>query len=133
MLLSDEEIQERVSSPLNLLNRLRHATTAIPSLPPPKSDDIIPNISDKIDEQLTGDVRKQAAEILSLSLKELKLRIPDVQKPEKLAQIASEMNKVLVARDDKESGNRTPQVIVYAPQVLQETHFESITLSEDNR
>ena len=129
MLLTDEEIQERISSPMNLLNRLRSATKPqIPSLPTPSSQDIIPDLDDKLG---MNDARKTAAKILSLSLKELEQRIPDIQKPEKLAQIAVEMNKVITANENKDKA-ATSQIIVYAPQVVQESHFETISLKEDN-
>lgn len=129
MLLTDEDVQERISSPQNLLNRLRKAASpgGIPSLPPPNSKDIIPDLDEKLE---TKDIRKQAASIMAKSLKELEARIPDIQKPEKLAQIASEMNKVLTAGQDKEKA-ATSQIIVYAPQLVEENHFETITLDED--
>jgi len=128
MLLSDEEISERIQSPMNLLNRLRKATEKVvsPSLPSPKANDIIPDL----DSKLIGNARQQAAEILDLTLKELKLRIPDIQKPEKLAQIADQMNKVLTSRPEKENENNGPSIIVYAPQTLQESHFETVILNE---
>ena len=130
MLLSDEEIQERIESPLNLLNRLRHASKAnSPCLPAPTAADLIPNL----DERIGPDVKKQAAKIMSSALKELEMRLPDVQKPEKLAMIAVEMNKVLVAQRDKEDNKSGPQIVVYAPQVIQESHFETITLNEETR
>jgi len=127
MILSDEEVQERVESPLNLLNRLRHATRGnSPCLPAPKSSDLIPDLDSKIGP----DVKKQANRIMSAALAELELRIPDVSKPEKLAQIASEMNKVLVAREDKDKALNAPQIIVYAPRVIEESHFETIVTQE---
>jgi hypothetical protein len=126
MLLTDEEIQERLESPMNLLNRLKNATKAhSPSLPPPSAKDLIPDL----DEKLDGDVKRQAEKIMRSALKELEVRIPDVQKPEKLAQIAAEMHKVLIANKDKGPENG-PQFIIYAPQVIQESHFEQIVVQE---
>ena len=133
MLYTDEDVQERVSSPLNLLNRLRTAVNKKPStpcLPAPSISDLIPDINEKVEENLT-DVRKQASKILTATLKELEARIPDIQKPEKLAQIAVEMNKVLVTRDDRDKEDKTPRVIVYAPQVINENVFETIHVSEE--
>lgn len=128
MLLTDDDIQERIESPLNLLNRLRNVSRAhSPSLPIPKSGDLIPDL----DERLGPDTKKQAAKIMGMALKELEMRIPDVQKPEKLAAIAESMNKVVMAREDKDKDKNAPQVIVYAPQVIQESHFETIVLKED--
>jgi len=129
MLLTDEEIQNRIESPLNLLNRLKNASKAhSPSLPTPKANDLIPNL----DERLGPDVKKQAATIMSNALRELEMRLPEVQKPEKLAAIAKSMNDVLIAREDKDKASNAPQIIVYAPQVIQESHFgEVIVLKED--
>lgn len=129
MILSDEEVQERVESPLNLLNRLRSRSQnhESPCLPP-KSTDIIPNIDEKLNSSVAN-VRQKAAAILSSTLDELRQRIPDVQKPEKLAQIAAEMNKVLITRDEK-SENKTSQIIVYAPQIREENNFETIVVNE---
>lgn len=126
MLLTDEEIQERIESPLNLLNRLRNASRAnSPCLP--TAADLIPDL----DEKIGPDIKKQATKIMNSALKELEMRLPDVQKPEKLAQIAAEMNKVLLAQQkDKEGDKGGPQIVVYAPQVIQESHFETITIQE---
>jgi len=130
MLLTDEEIVERIDSPMNLLNRLRNVTqprTGIPSMPPPTTKDIGLDVESKIAQ---GKIRDSAAEIMGLALHELKQRIPEIQKPEKLAQIASEMNKVLTSRQD-ENKNPAAQIIVYAAQVIQETHFQALTLTDD--
>lgn len=133
MLLSDEEIQERIESPMNLLNRLRQESTPnsrqtnIPGLPPSTKD---LGLDDKIDSKLAvGKLRETAAEVMATALRELKIQIPNVQKPEKLAQIAREMNSVLQSRPDE--GKVPPQIIVYAPQVIQENHFQELTLRDD--
>jgi len=128
MLLTDDDIQERLSSPLNLMNRLRQAATAthIPSLPSPTTKDIGLDVEGKI---ATTKLRENAAEIMALSLAELKQRIPDIQKPEKLAQISNEMNKILQSRPDDDK--KAAQIIVYAPQVIQENHFQELTLRDD--
>jgi hypothetical protein len=128
MLLTDEEITSRIESPMNLLNRLRNETKKVvsPSLPNPKAEDIIP----ELDQKLIGNARQQAASILDATLKELKQRIPDIQKPEKLAQIADQMNKILTSRPEKENEKNGPSIIVYAPQTLTEAHFETVVLNE---
>ena len=116
MILPDEEIQERIQSPLNLLNRLREASknaASSPCMPAPKASDLI----DDLDEKLSyKDVRKQATSIMSKALTELEARLPEVHKPEKVAQIAAEMNKILISRDEKEE-KKIAQIIVYAPQI----------------
>lgn len=127
MILSDEEVQERVQSPLNLLNRLRSVTSQANSpCMPPKASDLIPDLEDKI---AIKDVRKQAAAIMSKALTELDSRLPEVHKPEKVAQIAAEMNKILMTRDEKDE-KKIAQIIVYAPQIVQESTFETIVVNE---
>jgi hypothetical protein len=130
MILSDEEIQERLESPLNLLNRLRKATTPkstqIPCLPPPTSKDLGLDIDEKV---AVGKLRQTAAGIMALSLEQLKGRIPDIQKPETLAKIAGEMNKVVQSRQDEDK--KTSQIIVYAPSVIQENNFQELVLVDE--
>jgi hypothetical protein len=127
MLLSDEEIEERLTSPNNLLNRLREATT--PKLPLPGANNMPPTSKDldiDIDAKLAATlIRDKAAVIMASALDELKHRMPDVQKPEKLAAIAAEMNKVLTSRQDQDKV-KPSQIIVYAPAVISENHFETI-------
>lgn len=130
MLLTDEELQERLESPLNLLNRLKNATqpkTGIPTMPPVTSEDIKLDIPGKL---AANNLRDTAARVMGKALQELEVQLPNVQKPEKLAQIANEMNKVLNAQPDKDK-NPPAQIIVYAPQVIQENYFQELTLKED--
>lgn len=136
MILTDEEITERLESPLNLMNRLRRATESItpsnsnfiPSFPP-TSDQLIQDLQDKING---GTVKTKANGILAKTLDELDRRLPEIQKPEKLAQIASEMSKVVNAQDNKNSGERSdkPQIIIYAPQTINESHYETMVVNE---
>jgi hypothetical protein len=137
MLLSDDEIQERIESPINLLNRLKtslnrtiapHTPVPIPSLPPPSSSDIIEDLEDKIK---ASSVRSKAVGIMTAAMDELKIRIPDVQKPEKLAQIAAEMAKVVSHQDQRNQGdNKLSQIIVYAPQVQNISNYEIVDVAE---
>ena len=130
MLLTDEENQERLESPMNLLNRLKTATTpktGIPTMPPVTSEDIKLDIPGKL---AANGLRDTAARVMGKALKELEVQLPNVQKPEKLAQIATEMNKVLNATQDKDK-NPPAQIIVYAPQVIQENYFQELTLKEE--
>lgn len=132
MILSDDEIKERIESPLNLLNRLKtslsratHPTS--PSLPP-KAEDIVSDLEDKIKN---NSARSKANSIMLSAMTELEKRIPEVQKPEKLAQIASEMSRVISNHDAKpSSGNITSQIIVYAPQIQSLDNFDIIDVAE---
>lgn len=137
MLLNDEEIKERIESPLNLLNRLKtslnrtiapHTPVSIPSLPPPSSSEIIEDLEEKISKST---VRSKAVGILTAAMDELHARIPEVQKPEKLAQIAAEMAKVVSHQDNRNQGDKQlSQIIVYAPQVQNIDNYDIIDVAE---
>ena len=131
MLLTDSEVKERIESPMNLLNRLRSATNLASLSPclPPSSKDIIENLEEKIG---FGSIKSKATNIMSAALDELRSRIPEVQKPEKLASIAAEMSKVVngVNNNKIEDNRKIAQVIIYAPQILSESAFDVIEVNE---
>lgn len=127
MVLTDEEVKERIESPLNLLNRLKAASaspTRSPSLPP-TSEEIIGDLEDKIK---VGKIKNEAAVIMADSLRELKANISNC-KPEKLAEIAERMNKIVSSASERDK-EKTNQIIVYAPQVINESYFESVLVRE---
>ncbi len=128
MLLSDAEIQERLESPINLMNRLRQLGNPAPVVSlPPKSDEIIPNLDEKL-----NDTRSKAVGILNATMDELRRRLPEVQKPEKLAIIAKEMSQVVAHQDSKSQGSiQAGQIIVYAPQMASIEQFEIIDVQEE--
>lgn len=136
MLLNDDEIQERIESPLNLLNRLKsslgkaispHQAPHIPSIPP-KSSDIIDDLENKISN---SSVRSKAVGILNAAMDELKNRIPEVHKPEKLAAIATEMSKVISNQDNRNQGDKAQaQIIVYAPRVQNIENYQILDVAE---
>ncbi len=125
MILSDQEVEERINSPLNLLNRLRSVSKAVsPSLPErssPKSEDIIGDLEDKIK---VGKIKGEAAVIMAEALAELKLNIGNV-KPEKLADIAEKLNKIVTSSAEREK-DKVSQIIVYAPQLTEESNFQIV-------
>lgn len=131
MILTDEQIQERIESPLNLLNRLKSITSLQTTSPcfPPSSEQIIDDLTEKL---AYGSIKSKAAGIMTAAMDELKIRLPEVTKPEKLAQIASEMSKVVNAADSNKREERSdkPQIIIYAPQVVSENHFETMLVNE---
>jgi len=133
MLLEDEELKRRIESPMNLLNRLKTATnphkfTPIPELPP-TADEIIDELNDKI---TSGSIKSKAMNLMSSALDELKAKLPEVHKPEKLAQIAADMNKVINGVESKVAGPviNGAQIIIYAPQVVLEETFDVVELVE---
>lgn len=127
MILNDEEIKERVESPLNLMNRLRKTSetkTISPCLP--SASDLVNNLDEKIEN---GTIKQQAFGIMNDAMKELKLRIPEISKPEKLAQIARDMNQIVTARQDTDR-DKPAQIVIYAPQVINENTFETVVVRE---
>ena len=144
MILNDDEIQERIESPLNLLNRLKNATKRgsiqpfgspissdqipvdIPTLPP-KSSDLIDDLESKI---VNATARTKAMSIMVSAMSELQQRLPEVQKPETLARIANEMSKVISNQDNKPVANQMSQIIVYSPQIQPLENYEVIDIKE---
>lgn len=129
MLLSDEEIQERMESPINLMNRLKEASKPAPvvGIPAPTSDQIIPNINEKL-----NDTRAKATAILNATMDELRKRLPEVQKAEKLAIIAKEMSQVVAHQDQKNNtGVQAGQIVIYAPTIQKLEDFEIIDVQEN--
>jgi hypothetical protein len=131
MILSESEVIERIESPLNLLNRLRsahvnsHTKTPVVSLPPTSSE-IIDDLQEKIQ---VGSIKSKAMGIMVSAMDELKTRLPEVQKPERLAAIAAEMGKVINSTQIKIEDNRKQaQIIIYAPQVVNEDRFDVIDM-----
>jgi len=130
MILSDDEIQQRIESPINLLNRLRTSLdkTITPQSPclPPKSADIIEDLENKI-----SNTRTKAIGILNAAMDELRVRLPEVQKPERLAAIAAEMSKVVAHQDSKNTGDKSlSQIIVYAPKVQNIENYKVVEIAE---
>lgn len=142
MLLSDDEITERMESPLNLLNRLRTSldkspspalpiphdhSIQIPSLPPSASD-LIPDLNDRISDVGT---RSKAVKILNAAMDELQMRMPEIQKPERLAAIATEMSKVINQHDSKPREENTQgRIVVYAPQIQSISNYNIVEVNE---
>lgn len=139
MILTDDDIKERIESPLNLLNRLKKITkesSSLPSLPaiikhpalPPTSDQLIDNIDDKIAE---ASARSKAMNIMLSAMNSLEARIPEIQKPKELSDIATSMSKIM-ANQSQNNANRgtTSQIIVYAPQVQKLENFDIIDVTE---
>jgi hypothetical protein len=133
MLLTEEELKERMESPLNLLNRLRqetspHGSSKIVSLPPTASE-VIENLEDKIKH---GTAKSKAVALLISAMDELKERLPEVQKPEKLAAIAASMAKVVDSGSIKIEDNRKQaQIIIYSPRFSKETDYEVVNSTEE--
>jgi len=127
MLLEEEELKKRMESPMNLLNKLKSAinphTISIPALPP-SSDDVIDDIEQKI---TIGSIKGKALGLMSSALDELKAKLPEVSRPEKLAAIAADMGKVINNTEQrKDAPVAQAQIIIYAPQMMDENVFNVV-------
>lgn len=132
MVLSEADIQERLESPINLMNRLRDITkntnknqNLIPSLPP-TSDQIVNDLEEKLK---ANSLKSKATSIMMSTLNELELRIVETDKPEKLARIAESMNKIIESAAPRDKANNIGQVIIYAPAVVNESKYDTIDVS----
>lgn len=135
MILTEQEVKDRMESPINLLNRLRDITnnhtngskSSIVSIPP-TADKLITDIDDKL---ANGSLKSKAAVIMSEAMHELRSRLPEVQRPEKLAAIAAEMNKIVTAKNESDDDKHEKATFhVFAPQFVSENHYETIHVRE---
>jgi hypothetical protein len=154
MLLTDEQIEARVSSSGNLLNRLgistnRTAKIQHPSLPvidvkskvespslPPRNpgeltiDDLIHDVDSKIQ---VGQSHTKSINILNKTLDILSDRLEEIEKPEKLGLIAFHMHRIVneqktrVLKDD----NATPQIIIYKPMMINVDELSIVAAPND--
>jgi hypothetical protein len=138
MLIEDEELKRRIESPSNLLNRLKTITTSrdrtsslpvinIPALPP-SADEVIDDIEKKI---TIGSIKGKALGIMSSALDELKEKLPEIGKPDKLSKVIADMSKVY---DSVENRNmpavQAAQIIIYAPQIVSEDTFNIVEMTD---
>jgi hypothetical protein len=132
MLLNDDEVQERIESPFNLLNKLKTLTQPskklnIPSLPP-KAEDVIADLEDKISNTV---IKSKAKAIMNSAMTELEKRLPEIEKPERLAVIAREMGQVIASQNHGGGGDKLgSQIIVYAPQVQNIENYTIVDVAE---
>lgn len=137
MILNDNEIETRLESPLNLINKLN-------SLRPKKSLDIfIPPSEDKrfkepdefpavvIDEDKIkmGLIKTQATDILHESLTELRGRLGEVSKVKDLSLIAKDMKTILSEDGDSRYKNQN-NIVIYKPVVNDISKYETLVVME---
>lgn len=153
MLLTEEEVNLRLESPLNLLNRLKRSRSVdLPfsktsnSANPrniggdisiqlgtklPSAEELIDNIEDRL---RLGRIQGKALEVMGDSIEQLKYRLPEVSKPEKLATIAADMNKILIGIADSKKNNTVNdnrvQIMIYRPDTRSEAEYEVIEARE---
>ncbi len=129
MILNEQEVTERMESPINLINRLRSMGSkdkiSIPSIP--TSSDVIKDIDEKI---AFGGLKSKASTIMMKALNELDLKVSDTTKVSDLTKIAAEMNRIVTAENENKTDENKPQIVFYAPQFNQENNYETIYARE---
>lgn len=131
MILNELEVSERLTSPDNLINRLKEITKPasradIPSLPP-RAGDVVRDLDKKLEFSST---KAKALGIINKSLDELDLRISEVR-PERLSDIVANMSKFVFAEEDRNKEQTTiGQLVVYAPQLVTEKHFNVVEVED---
>lgn len=133
MILNDTEVNERLASPLNLINRLKsemNKGNAMDTFMPPSVDDLIENVEDKLK---LGSAHNRAISVLDDCVSALAGRIHEVDKAKDLSRIATDMSKVVNSIDeirngrDKKGGSN---LVIWQPIIMTETHYEVIQVRE---
>lgn len=148
MLLELEDTNNRLSSVNNLINRMKIDPSksfnklelfGVPEVKTAKSEVIgIPKTEspEEIQRQVESEMRngliKQSAKaVLGDSLIKLQQRLPEVDKPEKLSRIATDMSKILDVLEPRSNDViHGQQVIVYRPVMNTINSYESMHVSE---
>jgi hypothetical protein len=144
MLLTDDDVDVRLSSPLNLVNRLERLggkkTTGMELFIPGPTDQnqLIEPSSDSTDpiDELVDEKKIKQALVKSLALNvqhdalmQLQMRLGEIGKVKDLSSIASEMNKILVEDSKKQIANHN-QILIYKPMINDVSHYDTVVVRE---
>ena len=137
MLLTESEVDDRLSSPLNLINRMRQATDsrnptsptkALELFMPPKVEDIIVDAEDKIK---LGLAHKGSIDVMGKSIEMIRERLHEVEKVKDLSRIAVEMSRVNAEISEIRGGGKgLNQLVIYQPMIVQENYYETVRVNE---
>lgn len=136
MLLNTEQLNNRLDSPNNLINRLRHnksngielfgavskssrAELIIPVLPSSELDEVEREIKN-------GLVKSKAREILGDSLNYLHRELPNVDSSRELSNIAQSMSKIIESFEPKKDSHTPGNLVIWKPVMVNENHYESV-------
>ena len=143
MLLTEEEVNARLESPDNLINRLRRVTEkptglsifGVPTVAKPSSCVSTPppveNLVEDLERRIkTANIHEKALDLLSDSIDELKSRLPEVDSPKALASVAKDMGVIVKNIEQTENERRSLRTssnkiefVFYAPTILKESDF----------
>jgi len=94
----------------------------------PKLDELVPDALDKIKVNLA---QATALDVLQESLNDLRFRMSEVDKPEKLSRIASDASKIISnLKPKEESGPARGSVIIYKPVVANISEYRTVKANE---
>lgn len=126
--LTSDETQQQIadtfhSSQHTISNLSRGLTSKGEAINP----ELIGLVRTKKNEKLEN-AHELALDALTASLTSLTTRLPEVDKPEKLAKIASDMSKVMnnISPKDNVDESLRPKVVFFAPNMKVENHYETL-------
>ena len=141
MILNDDDVLARLDSPLNLMNRLKRIqggdspclpvpTTAevvedyTEAVQPPSVDELIDNFENRITQ---GRIVETSLAVLDETITQLRFRLPEVEKPERLSRIATDVSKVIDSfRTTKKESHGNAPILVWKPVMVNENYYESV-------
>ena len=133
MLLEKDEIDKRIESPLNLLNRLRsHKQAPREAANVYNIDKVMPDIDTRLREAKNSrkpDVGEKAIDIIMSAMDELKDKIPEIQKPEKLSSVIRDMSQVIKNTESEKEAGSNVQFIFKVSGVNKESDYEVIDVA----
>ena len=138
MLLTEEEVNHRLSSPLNLINKINKKEEAReleifnPRLNnnPPSIDELIENADDKIKIAATA---SKALTVLEESVTMIGNRLNEVEKVRDLSKVARDMSTIVGTIDEiknSRAGITKNQLVIWQPIIMTENHYEVIHVNE---
>jgi len=144
MILNDNEINTRLKSPLNLINKINNVSRAkatgmelfIPRSTSNENESSLNGavIKDELDQVIDegkiklGLVKAKALEVLHDSLNQLQVRLPEVSKVRDYSSIARDMKAILV--DEEANSKFGAQVVIYKPVINDINKYETLVVME---
>lgn len=149
MLMNETEVDSRLNSPDNLINKLRlitrnkvkdsgmeifgvpteAVTGEVVSLPP-TADDLFDDFDSKIKKNMA---KTSAMDTLVDAIGSLHQRLPEIDKAETLSRVARDMSSVLKQMNEADAANgeaSKAQIIIWKPVMMQGQQFATVHVNE---
>lgn len=138
MILNEAEMNARLDSEDNIVNRFRKLTDAavvsIPEYVETNNDKLIPSINDlvtDVDDKINQSKGlSNAKALLAMSTQKLISRLDEVDKPTDLARIASDMNKIVNGLEGSKDKRTQNNIVIYRPVQNDINHYETVIAVE---